>query len=336
MPIIPLTSSDSEYSEAFRAYRNYLEDLAGIIGGTYGVAGSMVEGVHDSVFQNPPVRRIRRKSPDSDRAAALEKSLRKAWSNVHRMAGEIAGPIEFDAEANAWLPAQAYYAVYHALLAFAAASGQPTPRDHRGALNIAGRQASSGVMPFPWSACCVGGPDKSAISYSGFTGPISAVHVLTRPDPVSAQDRLAMLLRTTRQKELERRFAEERSRKLSKGRSRRNLPRARKAEMAASLGPTSIFDVLWRLRKKAHYEDADVFVLGASHDLDARRLGVSLALVTDATVAVLEALIAAHVGSHRIWDMAERYRLTRQAPANSAIGLRVDSIARYVSAPAQG
>jgi hypothetical protein len=45
-----------------------------------------------------------------------------------------------------------------------------------------------------------------------------------------------------------------------------------------------LFDVFWRLPKKAH-EDADVFVLGAVSELDARRFGSALLIVTDATVA---------------------------------------------------
>ena len=51
------------------------------------------------------------------------------------------------------------------------------------------------------------------------------------------------------------------------------------------MGPTTLFDVFWRIRRKANYDDADTFVLGAESEFDARGFGQSLILVTDATVA---------------------------------------------------
>ena len=104
--------------------------------------------------------------------------------------------------------------------------------------------------------------------------------------------RLAMWLRTTRANELEWRFDERRRKKPDAGRSRRNVSREGKNRIAASMAPTTLFDVLWRMRKKASYEDADVFVLGAAGAQDARRFAESLVTVTDATVAAIEAVIS--------------------------------------------
>jgi len=46
---VPLTLRfpDCEYAEAFQAYVNYVEDLAGSIGGRRGFEASLVRGVHD-------------------------------------------------------------------------------------------------------------------------------------------------------------------------------------------------------------------------------------------------------------------------------------------------
>lgn len=332
MPIISLRTPDPEYAESFRAYLNYVEDLAGSIGGIYGVASSLVEGVHDGVLLHPPVARMRRKQLDDDRSATVKQALRKAWSHTYRMAVEVGDAALFDEEANAWIPTQAYYAVYHALLAYAAASHQSIPNNHRAGLNFASELVSSGRLPYPWSACCTGGPETADISYAGFKSTISRVHVLTTPDPQTTEDRLAMFLRTTRQKELERRFAEARQRKPAPGRSRRNLSRAEKAKLAADMKPTSMFDILWRLRKKANYDDADVFVLGAAHEHDARRLGSGLAILTDATVAALEALIAARIGADEMWTMIDGYRRKRRERAASTLDLRATSWARYLPA----
>jgi hypothetical protein len=98
-----------------------------------------------------------------------------------------------------------------------------------------------------------------------------------------------MFLRTTRQKELERLYASERARRVQPGRARRNLAATDKQAIADRMRPTTVFDLFWRLRKKASYDDADIFVLGAASERDARRFGESLVIVTDATVAASRA-----------------------------------------------
>lgn len=88
---------------------------------------------------------------------------------------------------------------------------------------------------------------------------------------------------------------------------------------------TTVFDVLWRMRKKANYEDADTFVLGAAGELDARRLGQALVIVADATIAALEAAASACVGSDVLADMAEAYARKTTAAAGSVLGLHTAS-----------
>lgn len=205
-------------------------------------------------------------------------------------------------------PIQAYYAVYHCIIAYAIASGQAVPKDHAAALKLIGKDVVRGLLPYPWSVACAGCPQLGTATWSGLDD-IVAVHVWSTPDPDISTDRLAMFLRTTRQKELERRFAQARERLRPRpGRSRANLSRAEKERLAKAMAPTTLFDVLWRLRKKANYDDADVFVLGAMTELEALRLGQSLAIVTtDATVAALEALIGAYLAPQTLADLVTAY-----------------------------
>ena len=161
--------------------------------------------------------------------------------------------------------------------------------------------------------------------FGGLVPSGDSVHVLSSPDPWTSDDRLAMFLRTTRRKELDRRFAQERQRKVKPGRTRRNLSTADKERFAKSMAPTTLFDVLWRVRKKANYEDADTFVLGAGDELEARRLAQALVILTDGTIAALEALAAAYVGPRLLADISQAYAVrTRSGPA-SAVGRRASS-----------
>ena len=297
---------DPEFAETFRAYTNYFGDLATVINRRYGTAGAAT-GICEAVHSLPLVGKIQRRSLSTTGIASLDKPLRKCWGTLRRLDRELSSGEEYDEEANAWIPIQVYYATYHAILALAVASNQTRPTDHTAALKQAGRLVQRGVLPRPWDAFCTGCPQTNTVRYHGLTPTEDGVHVLSLPDEGSSEDRQAMFLRTTRERELERRFRHERSKGRVPGRSRRNLNRSDKEKIANSMAATTTFDLLWRIRKKANYEDADAFVLGASGELDARDFGQSLVTVADGTVAALEALIAVYVGRSVLADLLSGY-----------------------------
>ncbi len=327
------TLPDPEYAEAFSAYRNYFEDLAGWIGGNYGWAGTLTEGVHDAVLLHQAAAKVNRRPIGEGRLSDLDKALRHAWGDLRRAYREIEEE-DFDEEANAWLPAQIYYSAFHAARAYGFASGQWVSNNHQGVLNMVGRTVKRGLLPYPWSVSCSGCPQTGTVSFDGF-GHIDDVHVLSRPDPATSGFRLAMFLRTTRDKELKRRFIEERTKKVAPGRSRRNLSLAEKERIAGKLPPTTLFDIFWRLRKKANYDDADTFVLGAAGSSDARRLGHALVIVADATVAALEALIALHIGPEPIAELASAYAVKVRADPESGLGRHVTAWKKRVRADSE-
>jgi hypothetical protein len=321
--IIELRFPDPEYAEAFTAYRNYFEDLAGYVGGNYGLAESLAAGVHAAVFESEQVQKINRSTLTPERRAALDRALRKSWGALRRADREVEAEDVFDEEANAWLPVMAYYALYHALVAFAVASNQPIPHDHSAALKLAG-QSVVRRLPYPWSAECRGGPDDYS-TWRGLPDEPARVHALSRPDPTTSVDRLAMFLRTTRGKELERRYGEARRRNVQPGHKRRNVSLTEKRSIAKNTPPTTIFSIFWRLRLKASYDDADAFVLGASSELDALRLANGLVIVADATVAAIEALIAAYVGVPEVRKLVSAYAARCGASEGSAIHRRASA-----------
>lgn len=315
---------EPEFERTFRAYCNYLEDLAGLIANRHGFAPTLAEGVYRAVELQPAVRRVKRHPLEPRRMDALEASLRRCWGNLRRLQGELEDG-SFDEESNAWLPDMGYFSIFHALGALALASRQPLPGAHRPMLNLASKEVQRGLFPFPWSARCSGCPQTKTHRFAGMAEP-QQVHVLSRPTPETAEDRLAMLLRTTRAKELERRFSEERLH----GSSRRLSART-KEQRAERLAPTTIFDVCWRLRKKAHYDDADVFVLGAAGPTDARRFAVSLSIFCDATVAAIEGAIAAYAGPHALATAAENYLPKIRSDRDQAVRQRAESWSKRAS-----
>lgn len=314
---------DPEYAEAFRAYSNYVVDIASAVGGHYGWGSSLVEGVIEGVGLHASGFGIQRRRLSAAELKSLESALRRAWADLRRLKREVDEFESFDEDSNAWLPVQAYYAVYKATLAYAVASGQAVPRDHRSALNLASKEVVRGLLPYPWSAHCLGCPQTDSHSFGGVAA-VSPVHVLSSLDPNLTSDRLAMFLRTTREKELSRRFADARKRKVLPSRTRRNLGRAEKERMADNLSATTIFDLFWRLRMKANYEDADTFVLGAVGVSDAHAFAGALAILADASVAALEALVIAYVGPGHYARFAASYRDRIKAEPDSAVALRAE------------
>lgn len=318
--VVILRFPDPDYAETFRAYSNYVVDLASVIGGHFGWGASIAEGVVDGVSLHLTGSGIQRRSLAPPQLRLLELAPRKSWGDLRRLRREVDDIDGFDEESNAWLPVQAYYAVYNSVVAYSIASGQ-IAKNHRAALAIASRSVTRGLLPYPWSMHCEGCPQTKSHSIKGGQTS-SAVHVLSSPGPSTSPDRLAMFLRTTREKELERRFADERNRNVAPQRSRRNISAQRKESFARSVPATTVFDLFWRLRRKANYDDADTFVLGAAGVADAQAFANSLALLADSSVAAMEALVIAYVGPKEYARMVTAYRDRVRARAGSPVAIR--------------
>lgn len=315
-----LAFPDPEFEKTFRAYANYVEDLAGAIGGRYAFDGPLSEAICRETMKRAAVVKVQRRPLGPEGDAALGIILRKAWGPLRSIQRELEDP-DFDEEANAWLPTQAYYALYHGIRAAALASRQErVPNTHRGALNFISKQVQRGLLPFPWSGWCAGCPDAKTTSFGGIS-PTRSVHVLSRSAPETTEDRFAMLLRTTRQKELRR----ERYPSARKELGKRRLTGADKILVARKLEATTLFDVIWRIRKKSNYEDGDVFVLGAAGPVDARAFAQSLALVADASLAALECLCALYAGPASVARAAESYKRRLRRDPEGVIAGRVAS-----------
>ena len=77
---------DSEYAEPYRAYVNYFEDLAGVVGGLYGVGESLVAGAHSGIAQHLGVGhvRVQRRNLDITQRRSCRVSSVMPGSGMHR------------------------------------------------------------------------------------------------------------------------------------------------------------------------------------------------------------------------------------------------------------
>lgn len=313
MPTRPLLAAAET---SFLAYLHYLEDVAGVIAGRYGAG---VEGVYQTLQLHPPARALSASPLDPPRAAMLHSYLATGW-NALAVVDNAVDPAVYDRQANAVLPAAGAGAVVAAARALAVVLGGDVPAGDDDAFGFLGDLAEEELLPYPWSAFCVGCPQLGSAQWGGSVLPGARVPVFARPHPETSDARLAMLLRTTRQRALERRFAVERATDVRPGRTRRNLSAEVKEAIAAQAAPTTVFDVLDRVRRRSEADDGRAFVEGAFDIDEAQRFAVALAVVADAGVAAVEGVIANQVGWDVFGDLAASH--VRRNPSTGTAARR--------------
>lgn len=296
-------AGDSEHSQSFVAYRNYVGGLNRLVEISYGAGSLQLPELVAASRELRAVGAVDRRNRD-EVLSEIEVSLQRAWGMLR--AQRVADLDTFIPEFNATIPTQAYYAVYHALRAAKLALDGSGFAEHRPALNWAAQIVKRGLLPWPWSAWCGGCTTVEDPTFGGFPDAPLLMHPLASVRDSELPDRYGALLRTTRSKELQKRYEKKRA-ELSKL-GRKNLSREMKIDVSRKLEVTTMFDVFWRVRTKANYDSSDVFVLGAASSIDAREFGMSLVALADATVAVLEVVVCAAMGPPTYLKWLDAYR----------------------------
>ena len=280
---------------SFVAYAHSLDDIANVLAGQFGRG---IDGVYVSMRLHPPIRALPARTLSADELQQIYAALSDAWRHLALVDNAIDGD-NYDRQANAVVPGLVVQAVTAAATALAITLDAGVPADSEDALTFLGDLTTEELFPYPWSAYCVGCPQLGSTEWGGSVLPGESVSVFSSPDPQTSDARLAMLLRTTRQRILERHFALARQTDVRPGRTRRNLTAELKEELAASIAPTTVFDVLDRVARRVDTDDGEAFVLGPYDDDEALEFAATLAAVADAGVAAIEAVLAAVAG----WDV---------------------------------
>ncbi len=166
-----------------------------------------------------------------------------------------------------WLPVQAYYAAHAFGLAFLSATSgsRQSPRTHAGFLSASSSRIVENLFPRPFSAVLHGGYrgwKHMPEILSGLPGDdvniVPHLNVST-PIPRTRDSHVVQCLNTTRGRLIEARLADARSLGKKTGKSRTRIIAARQKKLACNVNPTTVFDYLYRIRKKSNYEDVTMF-----------------------------------------------------------------------------
>jgi hypothetical protein len=329
----PAIAVDNDATLAFRTHLNYLEAFNTLLDQRLGFEDeSQLAHLYGRIKASGLCEADRRNNIDED---ALKKSLSHAWG-IERLlyANQEAASDDIVLRlANNWACIQAYYVLYHATQALLIAKGQPRYNSHATTQNsFINLWADRGVDLAPWTF--VRAPVKAPLT-PAWVQLNDKIHNLYHCDDSTAWSLCYKALRTTREeyrsealdkkrkdKQRERRKAwekEEQTRQAA-GRDPRKpkvipLPQLTPEEKNAvdgSLRPYSVMDYLYRLRIKANYEDADMFVDGPTVDTDSLRVYTCLCNLASATLFLSELSIISIWGKKNLIDYHTSWHSTRK------------------------
>jgi hypothetical protein len=185
---------------------------------------------------------------------------------------------------NQWAQVKAYYANTRMATAWLLARDGHAPENHARLLRAIGAQVTAQrIYPRPWSLCCTS--RYPAPAYSGFVQEPAVVSPLAASTDCS--DRTAMMLRTTREREIDRLVEE-----VKRQRRLRRAPNGESRRQDDALRPTTIFDFAWRMRHRSNYGDPAMFYVGTLTAERAGQYAAAIRTVTGATMFLFEAFLS--------------------------------------------
>jgi len=185
--------------------------------------------------------------------------------------------------ANLWLPVQAYYAIHGIGLATMMALNMAPPQSHS-TFRTAFSDLVKRYLPEPFCSVCSGGPELQ--NYR-----VCELNHLRRPDSIEEIECfIGKSLATTRTEFLAARFNETRRIK-----NKKKLKREEKELCCQNEHPTSICDLLYRLRLRANYYNPDMYLFADDPD-EAKKQYNDILLLTEVLITGLEVLIERKVG----------------------------------------
>lgn len=318
---VPLPrGSDEEMT--FHTFRGYLEATCAWASALYPHPDGLVAGVAAAVKARPWHADRPMGKPLTARIGQV---LRNGWATeVLLNAPRALGGDDLVSFANLWAPVQAYYAVFNAFTALAHLVTPNPPQSHAKLLTWAATAAGGPKSPFviPWTSRVGGAP--GAWTYLDFGGAVIDPRIsnLSAPHAANAPSLLAMALRTTRGEQVK----EHREGWLAAlprtrvGTRRKTMPAAVLHDNTMRMRPTTLYDLLWRLRMRSNYKEGDAFLSGALSPADAADFHNALCDIVAATMVTVEIYLARHIGAAALAACARAVPIPPSLEPSSVLG----------------
>lgn len=295
---ISRTNGTAGSRQAFQTYWNYLRGWRYVIG-EYWVVPEGPDAAPTPV--------------SASNLMETQRSLVRSWS--HRKALRVLNEERLSADILPVHPPIAYYAAYHGAKAMLHSFGASVSPTHEGLLRTLGDLASKNRLLRPFSARCTGHPDTAEIEGMPCSFEIPSSNLLLTPDEDELPGFAAWSLKTTHNSRLEAKLEAER--KVSARHGKKRLPNGTRDERAAGLKTTTLFDLLYRYRRIAHYGRTDDFA-AYGDEIDSAAFGYDLLSVTELTCQMTESAVLSRVGAATLYEWRSNYEnrvLSVPAPA---------------------
>ena len=277
--VYALADSDTDDARTFTTYAGYWSALREHVQeefGPYPYPRLLAE------LESRGLSRLSSKPAACDKEP-LRKLLLNAWSELALHSVDLKDAKRVWLE-NQWAHVKAYYAASRMAGAWLLARDGHVPENHAGLLRAVSAQISGmRLYPAPWSLCCVA--LHPAPAYVGFPRE-PATGFSNLASEVDRYDRTAMMLRTTRERDVERLVGI-----VKRHRRMRRAPNGEQARQDAALAATTVFDFAWRMRTRSNYGDPAMFYVGTLSPDRAQDYAVGIRSFTAATMFLFEALV---------------------------------------------
>ncbi len=281
LDVFSFVDSDSDEAHQFTTYMVYWDALARTVTETFGATPADYHAALAADLQARKAYRRLSSTQFTGDEATLRKLLLNAWNSELGLYLVDRNDSRLMAQ-NQWNNVYAYYATGRAALAWLLVRDAAVPKRHRPLLRAMSAQVTGQrLFPTPWSCACT----SLDPTWAGFACEPTAVSNLA----LSADcfDMTAKALKTTRKK----RIAELKDARMDDlGVTR--APRGLQTQLDEAEDATTLFDFMWRSRTRSNYGDPSMFYMGTLSMARCRSYVDSVRTFTDATMFVLEALIA--------------------------------------------
>jgi hypothetical protein len=276
-----LIDADSDEARTFTTYMGYWVCLAEHLQHHYG--NDPTEALLHELKSRKSFRALPGKGGPAD-PASVRALLLNGWTSELRL-----NLIDLNDRSRLMLsnhgaPIDAYYATTRHATAWLCLRDGTAPTTHRGLLNAVSAQITgSPLYPPPWNLHCTSLIPEPI--YKGFEAEPGVCSNLA--GAADRYDRAAMLLRTTRKREVEKRVEE-----LKRRQKLKRAPGGTKKRQDQTLEATTIFDFAWRMRARSNYGDPAMFYVGSLDHRRSRTYAAAVRSWTHATMFLFEALIS--------------------------------------------
>lgn len=268
---------------SFKTYKNYLVAISGLTKDLKNLKGDM-----DEICQNLK----RKKGTDLKKIRNL---LINCWHTELNflLPKKIGG--DFIKYSMHWAPVQVYYSVYLSLRALMESRNDQAGNNHTSILStVSNWIVERKLFPYPWK--CYFNQIKGHV---GFEKKIENTHNLSNPTPEEFENLYAKFLKTTRDRNLEKRKSESKI-KTKQNKLKKRYTKQDKEEIEKKLHSTTLFDCLYKLRIKSNYEEVGTYALSDVRREDVLVFYRSFEKILRGTLYVLESMITKYIGPDEI------------------------------------